>query len=668
MQYTTNYSLKKPDFTDIVDINDFNSNVDKIDEELKKVNDSLKNNVSNLPSQLDNLVREINIKQFGAKCDGVTNDYPAFKLARENINENDILYIPNTIYLKDSLYSDFSMENINLKFNNFAKLITDTNVRTYNIKLFSDVVWVYGNLRTTLKLFKNMNIYDPLVTAINEQEIIKEEYELLKFRDSRFRFYETRENKNISLATGYNISEDGYTLNYNGYTGDQTKGAFINITEGESYSVTFDKNNDISTSGYFGAYVMGDDSCLNLQMSTANTKISVYKELTKLKDIDLPNGASPYALKHNDALTITIKNVNGRKVELYINEWKCYEYTFNNVIAYVGHYIYPNQNGNISIKNPIIIKNYIGNNTQETNICMFGDSTVQGALNSLKYEDYIKHMLSLNKEFGKVNINNFAIGGQTSSQQLQLFKTKDLSLYDYCVVNVGINDVQTNIPVSVFISNITEMINICKANNCIPIIALFPIWTQASVTGNNVYTRNFQKTEPYITELRKLCVLNNVSIANIRAEFGADISLLGDNIHYLHEGTIKGAKRIVNTIKSTKLEIKKDYDFLPMKIGKEKMLKVVSPWVTETSDGRKLYYYIINNVNELYYKNRLIRNEDGVVLKGIRTDFTIKGDDNLLANLKENQYLYGLNRSGNMSIIISFPDTVTSDFDLYLYI
>lgn len=55
MKLTKNYSLNKPDLTDIVDINDFNTNVDKIDTEIKKVNDSLKNNVSNLTLQLDNI-------------------------------------------------------------------------------------------------------------------------------------------------------------------------------------------------------------------------------------------------------------------------------------------------------------------------------------------------------------------------------------------------------------------------------------------------------------------------------------------------------------------------------------------------------------------------------------------------------------------------------------
>lgn len=59
MNRTTHYSLKKPDETDIADIDDFNFNADKIDEELKKVNDSLKNKVSDLTTELNKVDQKI---------------------------------------------------------------------------------------------------------------------------------------------------------------------------------------------------------------------------------------------------------------------------------------------------------------------------------------------------------------------------------------------------------------------------------------------------------------------------------------------------------------------------------------------------------------------------------------------------------------------------------
>lgn len=67
MKYTSNYSLRKPDTTDIVDIADFNTNVDKIDTEIKKVNDlvsstdtKIDTRVSEITSQLDKNKNNIN--------------------------------------------------------------------------------------------------------------------------------------------------------------------------------------------------------------------------------------------------------------------------------------------------------------------------------------------------------------------------------------------------------------------------------------------------------------------------------------------------------------------------------------------------------------------------------------------------------------------------------
>lgn len=72
MNHTINYSLKKPDLTDKVNINDLNSNVDIIDEELKKVNESLTNSVSDLTSQLENILNSDIIHYIGIS-DGVTD-------------------------------------------------------------------------------------------------------------------------------------------------------------------------------------------------------------------------------------------------------------------------------------------------------------------------------------------------------------------------------------------------------------------------------------------------------------------------------------------------------------------------------------------------------------------------------------------------------------------
>ena len=46
----------------------------------------------------------------------------------------------------------------------------------------------------------------------------------------------------------------------------------------------------------------------------------------------------------------------------------------------------------------------------------------------------------LNEKLGLVNIGNFAVGGQTIKQQLEIILTKDLKDAELCIISVGIND------------------------------------------------------------------------------------------------------------------------------------------------------------------------------------------------------------------------------------
>lgn len=77
MKYTSNYSLRKPDTTDIVDIADFNTNVDKIDSEIKKVNDL----VSSTDTKIDTKVSEIT-----SQLDTIEN---------KKLNKTDMLSMAN---------------------------------------------------------------------------------------------------------------------------------------------------------------------------------------------------------------------------------------------------------------------------------------------------------------------------------------------------------------------------------------------------------------------------------------------------------------------------------------------------------------------------------------------------------------------------------------------
>ena len=88
MKYTSNYTLKKPDLTDIVNIDDFNTNVDKIDTELKKIND----NATILSSQMEQITQQNSVLVKPNGIDDTLNLKNALKMNKKIILENEGVY------------------------------------------------------------------------------------------------------------------------------------------------------------------------------------------------------------------------------------------------------------------------------------------------------------------------------------------------------------------------------------------------------------------------------------------------------------------------------------------------------------------------------------------------------------------------------------------------
>lgn len=160
MQETTNYKFKKPDVTDNVNINDINTNMDVIDEEIKR-------NVDSLASKVDK------VEGKGLSANDFT-DVEKSKLegiqARAEINRP----ISDSVTLDDSTISA-SSKAVKIVFDkasqNASKINSITqniNKNIYDIKKNADKIGVLDNLTTT----DNGN----LVAAVNEikNEIIKE--------------------------------------------------------------------------------------------------------------------------------------------------------------------------------------------------------------------------------------------------------------------------------------------------------------------------------------------------------------------------------------------------------------------------------------------------------------------------------------------------------------
>ena len=76
MKLTTNYSLKKPEGSDVVNIDDFNYNADMIDsaiQEIKNTSSTNKTNISSLQTKVNNS-QVIKMTQDNGACINIPND------------------------------------------------------------------------------------------------------------------------------------------------------------------------------------------------------------------------------------------------------------------------------------------------------------------------------------------------------------------------------------------------------------------------------------------------------------------------------------------------------------------------------------------------------------------------------------------------------------------
>lgn len=148
MKLTENYSLKKPDLTDIVNINDLNSNVVIIDEELKKVND----NVFNLTSQMDNKANKDDVAK-------ISSGTPLFAESVDNMTDITKNYVNITdgyVYI----YNNDRWKKTSILYQ--AVGITDGSVSKDSVSVSTNISInrdIYGNVISIIEIDENGTQY-----------------------------------------------------------------------------------------------------------------------------------------------------------------------------------------------------------------------------------------------------------------------------------------------------------------------------------------------------------------------------------------------------------------------------------------------------------------------------------------------------------------------------
>lgn len=200
------------------------------------------------------------------------------------------------------------------------------------------------------------------------------------------------------------------------------------------------------------------------------------------------------------------------------------------------------------ISDPIIIRNKKAIGVKPLKWVTIGDSISADTTTLRSHFKLAAQYLTGMGGFQIDTITNLAVAGETSGQQMTRLLATTITNYDYCLIQIGVNDIQTATAVATFVANIAAMVAYCRANQVVPIVGLPTMWysqTSAQVydqDGSATGNENANIGASYrLALLRKLSDLDvhvnmmviedeGAVIASLLTLAGAD-PVLSDNIH-----------------------------------------------------------------------------------------------------------------------------------------
>lgn len=202
--------------------------------------------------------------------------------------------------------------------------------------------------------------------------------------------------------------------------------------------------------------------------------------------------------------------------------------------------------GNLTINRPSAIyrKKTIG--IKPLKLVVVGDSTSAETLPPTQSQ-YMAQYLSGSCGAQVWDLKNLAVGGQTSAQQLAILQATDISGYDYCLIQVGVNDVQGAVPPLTYLANVLAMVDYCNAGSVTPIVGLPTQWyaqTDAQLygqdgqaTGNSFLAPSYRDVLMHGLAVRGGVLMNNSVLEDTGAVLAQLLSkssldpVVQDNIH-----------------------------------------------------------------------------------------------------------------------------------------
>lgn len=523
-----------------------------------------KEDIININASLDFIKNDIT--KYGAIGDGVTPCDSAFNVAKtkgnihfpQNSNNNAIYYFTNKPNLDGVIVS--ADDGVKLSF-------PDTNLYSFKTcKIEENIQIISRDRDNTGTLLKNILSKYSYIGYNDSEQVIKKVVPII----------DTDYIKEVNYATGYvqtahsiasASNREGYYKISDGTANNKYKYQTLSLIPEVGYEyrmLYYFFENEINTDFRIGVGLFTKNTSKwqmitldNLGNIYKNTLDSTFQEVA-LNTIKTEGLLKSYMMSKASAIAISIRVIASSKAEVLVNGVLVGELEIDNVsnIGFVMNHIKGDWQGeyNCYFGRAVKFQNKYTNIGLPLKLGVFGDSKTFGEGSSLSWANHLKNLLEGYRGINKVEVDNFAISGQKTSQQLAIMQTKDLSSYTHIVINLGTNDIQQGVTSEQFKADLTSMLNL--ANGKKVVVAIPSMWISKSITGVGFASANYEKGEEFRQNILLLQPQFNFVIADLEKSIGLIAkdncsNILRDNLHENDFGQLVISKCMAKAIIET---------------------------------------------------------------------------------------------------------------------
>ncbi|WP_155953686.1 hypothetical protein [Pseudomonas sp. URMO17WK12:I12] len=121
----------------------------------------------------------------------------------------------------------------------------------------------------------------------------------------------------------------------------------------------------------------------------------------------------------------------------------------------------------------VIGKKSMGSSPLKIVVC--GDSTTTDTVAGA-WPGHMRRFLTGMSGVQIMELKNLAVAGDISSQQKDLLLATDIEGYNYCLIQLGINDIQISNYITAYVAEIEAMVSYCQSKGVTPIVGLPTYW------------------------------------------------------------------------------------------------------------------------------------------------------------------------------------------------